>query len=97
MLDAERKEALRDLTELYSAGDYQSAVFSMPKFISDEKGTDFDVFFDFLQNVYFLRAEYENMEDFEVKEMALALLSQAKEYGYPTNQIEVFINETQNT
>lgn len=94
MVDAERLEALRVLTSLYRPGDYQAATMAMPKFTEDESGEDFEEFFDFLQSIYVFQSEYLDMTEEEISSVAQSLLRQAKEYGYPVNQVEAFLNVT---
>jgi len=97
MVDSERLEALRVLTQLYGEGDFGPASQAMPRFIDDESGEKFNDFFDFLQSLYLFQSEYVTMEKEKINSVASSLLMQAENYGYPKNQIEVFLNEDTNT
>lgn len=92
MVDSERLEAIRVLTSLYRPDDYQAATMAMPKFTEDESGKNFEEFFDFLQLVYLFQTEYVDMTASDISSVADNLLQEAKEYNYPTNQIEAFLN-----
>jgi len=92
MVDSDRRQALRELTQLYRPDDYYPAVASMPTFIEDEQGEYFHEFFDFLQSLYLFQSEFLNYDAEEIYAIASSLLSMAQDFDFPTNQIEVFLD-----
>lgn len=92
MVDSDRRQALRELTQLYRPGDYNPAVAAMPTFVEDEQGESFNEFFDFLQSLYLFQSEYLNYDPENIRAIASSLLRTAQSFDFPTNQIEVFLD-----
>lgn len=88
MSDAERKHAIKILTEWYSPGDYQAASMYMPKEKTDQSGAEFNEYFDFLQTLFLVKGEFMMMEETELRRAVTVLMSKATKFGYPTNQLE---------
>jgi len=93
MSDDDRLDIISQLTSLYNPGDYEVASRYAPKLIDDEDGSLFADFFDFLQRVYLLQGEYPNMTPEDIFDEASSLKEEARVYGYPENQLEVFFDE----
>ena len=89
MTNEERRFALKTLTSLYSQSDFHTAVQHMPKENVDVDGVRFQAYFDFLQSLYALRGDYMLLEEFELAERIEIVKSQAKEFGFPTNSLDV--------
>lgn len=88
MSDAERKQAIKILTEWYSPGDYQAATMHMPKEKTDAEGAEFGEYFDFLQTLFLVKGEFMSMGEGELRVAVAFLTSRATRFGYPTNQLE---------
>lgn len=87
MSDSERKMMLEALTELYSADDYITAVYHMPREINDVSGEDFNEYFDFLQRLFLTKGSFMFMSPGELQVAITHLTITAKRYSYPINQL----------
>lgn len=92
MSDAERKQGLLLLTELYGAVDQHEAIAHMPTEMNDPEADEYGDYFDFLQLLYDFRGSFMTMDEAEVQDTYNKLMLVAKRFHYPTNQIEAFSN-----
>jgi hypothetical protein len=89
MNDTLRTEAMKEFFNLYDEASLKMGIQHMPNDRDDPNGESFDRYFNFLQGLYLLKAEYPILEESEVENYKNSLINTAKEFNYPVLQIEV--------
>lgn len=84
----ERRLTIRNLTDLYSHGDFEVCVSHMPKETNDAEGVRFADYFDFLQYLYAIRGEYMLLDEVTLSSRVNDLVVAAQEFGFPVESLD---------